>query len=158
VRDTVGNTDSIFACSIKRVRVTTATVKSRGVALEFGYYPERARQHFRINHNARRVTGSCWVIQAMQYKSMLIDPNLEKVMNKRDEALREAEQWQAWIEAYIELLGNTTSEAGGADWRPHTDQAEQLSKKIERKAPQEGPTARKPQTLPLNSAAALALS
>jgi hypothetical protein len=40
----------------------------------------------------------------------VIDPNLQKVMEKRDEALREAEQWQAWIEAYIELSGYPSAE------------------------------------------------
>jgi hypothetical protein len=31
------------------------------------------------------------------------DPILKKAMEKRDEALREAERWEGWIKAYVEL-------------------------------------------------------
>jgi hypothetical protein len=31
------------------------------------------------------------------------DPILKKAMDKRDEALREVERWEAWITAYGEL-------------------------------------------------------
>jgi hypothetical protein len=31
------------------------------------------------------------------------DPILKKAMEKRDEALREYEQWEQWIKAYVEL-------------------------------------------------------
>ena len=33
----------------------------------------------------------------------MIDPVLKKAMEKRDEALREAERWEAWVKAYMEL-------------------------------------------------------
>jgi hypothetical protein len=33
----------------------------------------------------------------------MIDPVLKKAMEKRDEALREVERWEAWVKAYMEL-------------------------------------------------------
>lgn len=33
----------------------------------------------------------------------MTDPILKKAKEKRDEALREAERWEAWIKAYVEL-------------------------------------------------------
>jgi hypothetical protein len=40
----------------------------------------------------------------------MTDPILKKAMAKRDEALREAERWEAWIEAYTELSEPTPNE------------------------------------------------
>ena len=36
-------------------------------------------------------------------REMADDPILKKAMEKRDEALREAERWEGWIKAYVEL-------------------------------------------------------
>jgi hypothetical protein len=33
----------------------------------------------------------------------MADPILKRAMEKRDEALREAERWEQWIKAYAEL-------------------------------------------------------
>ena len=48
----------------------------------------------------------------------MTDPNLKIAMDKRDEALREAEGWEEWIRAYTKLLEVTVeshdSQKGGA--------------------------------------------
>jgi len=40
----------------------------------------------------------------------MTDPILKKAIAKRDDALREAERWEAWIKDYTELSGPTLDE------------------------------------------------
>jgi hypothetical protein len=38
----------------------------------------------------------------------MADPIVKKVMEKRDEALREAERWEEWLKTYLELTDPAT--------------------------------------------------